>query len=70
MDWRVRVAAITDLGPARSYNEDAVAVFTAAAAPSLDLAVTRLLPCDRDVGLLVIDGMGGQHTGDVPCGLA
>jgi protein phosphatase len=71
MDWRVQVAAHTDVGPQRAYNEDAIAVLLPDAAPlATTLLSTRSLACDRGVGLLVLDGMGGQYTGDVPCRLA
>lgn len=67
--WRVRVAALTDVGPVRNHNEDAVAVFVPGELADGRWAAGRVrrLATDAGVGLIVLDGMGGQHTGSVPC---
>ncbi len=67
--WQVRVAALTDVGPVRDHNEDAVAVFVPGERADERWARGRVrqLATDAGVGLIVLDGMGGQHTGDVPC---
>ena len=71
--WQVRVAALTDVGPVRMHNEDSVAVLVPGEAElgmpdgQWTTGRVRQLATDAGVGLLVLDGLGGQSTGDVPC---
>lgn len=73
-DWQVRVAALSDVGPMRSHNEDVVAVLVPDEVRErvLDLqwttGRTRRLATAGGVGLLVLDGCGG-HSTNVSCSL-
>jgi protein phosphatase len=69
------VAARSAVGPVRPHNQEAVAVFpldggaprVCGAASRGDDAITGAWPADAGVGLLVVDGIGGQSTGDWAC---
>lgn len=60
-------AARTDVGPRRTWNEDAVAVFTAEWRIDDGDRFADSAPADDGVALLVLDGMGGQSSGGIAC---
>jgi len=60
-------AARTDVGPRRDWNEDAVAVFTAAGRRDDGDGFADCVPAAGGVALLVLDGMGGQSSGGIAC---
>lgn len=72
----LRVAAHSTEGPVRPHNEDAVAVFALGGGGArgdgklTPAALPGAWPADAGVALVVLDGMGGQSTGDVPCAYA
>jgi serine/threonine protein phosphatase PrpC len=66
----VRAAAHSETGPQRSYNEDGAAILAlGAATPASTRGGTSPIegawPTTPGVVLAVVDGMGGQRTGDV-----
>lgn len=71
--WRVRVAALSQLGSTRAYNEDTVALFVPGDAevrvPGLRWPAGRSesLTSATGLGLLVLDGIDGEMAGDVAC---
>src|SRR5262245_37882313 len=70
-DIKMTVSALTDVGRARTHNEDAFAVLDLASGIQLDaVGADRAIDVeDRGVVLALSDGMGGAQAGEVAIAL-